>query len=74
MVITISSEVLKSIKNRRFKPNSISKTRFGIGFKQKSQSKIKDLSRIALEKLVRKFGVRKSSDLKKIKDFLEIDL
>jgi hypothetical protein len=56
MVITISSELLKSIKNRGFKPNSISKTRFGIGFKQKSQSKIEDLSQIALVKLVWKFS------------------
>jgi hypothetical protein len=56
MVITISSEGLKPIENRRFKPNSISKTRFRNGFKQKSQSKIEDLSRIALVKLVRKFS------------------
>ena len=56
MVIIISSESLKPIKNRGFKPNSISKTRFGIGFAEKSQSKIKDLSRIALVKLVRKFS------------------
>jgi len=70
MVIIISSEGLKPIKNRGFKPNSISKTQFGNGFSRKNQSKIKDLSQIALVKLVQKFGVRKrSSDLKKLRIF-----
>jgi hypothetical protein len=39
MVIIISSEGLKPIKNRGFKPNSISKTRFRNGFKQKKSIK-----------------------------------
>jgi len=56
MVTIFSSALLKPIKNRGFKPNSISKTRFRIGFKQKNQSKIEDLSQIALVKLVQKFS------------------
>jgi hypothetical protein len=56
MVTIFSSAFLKPIKNRGFKPNGISKTRFRNGFKQKNQSKIEDLSRIALVKLVQKFS------------------